>query len=223
MDDMGTQVLLFVVSVCSLRLNVFVWFPPSPATARQARISWFKFVLSIFQNHCQAAAGGQNSRVNFREKIIAWDKLPEWRAAMRASGRKLVVTNGCFDILHLGHVTYLESARNFGDALLVGVNGDNATRQLKGPGRPVNAEADRAAVLAALASVDGVCIFAEKAATKFLSATRPDIYVKGGDYTLDTLNQDERRAVESAGGKIVIIPFEPGKSTTALLEKISGL
>ena len=139
--------------------------------------------------------------MNFREKTIAWDKLPEWRTAMRASGRKLVVTNGCFDILHLGHVTYLESARNFGDALLVGINGDEATRQLKGPGRPVNVEADRAAVLAALASVDGVCIFPEKAATKFLSAARPDIYVKGGDYTLDTLNQDERRTVESEIGR----------------------
>ena len=161
--------------------------------------------------------------MNFRERIIAWDKLPEWRAAFRATGKKLVVTNGCFDILHLGHVTYLESARNFADALLVGVNGDDAARQLKGSGRPVNVEADRAAVLAALASVDGVCIFAEKAATKFLSAARPDIYVKGGDYTLETLNQDERRAVESAGGKIVIIPFVPGKSTTALLEKISRL
>ena len=174
-------------------------------------------------NRCQSAAAGQNDGVNFRKKIIAWDKLTEWRAAMRASGRKLVVTNGCFDILHLGHVTYLESARNFGDALLLGVNGDEATRQLKGPGRPINTEADRAAVLAALESVTGVCIFAEKTATKFLSAARPDIYVKGGDYTLDTLNQDERRAVESAGGKIVIIPFVPGKSTTALLEKISRL
>jgi rfaE bifunctional protein nucleotidyltransferase chain/domain len=170
-------------------------------------------------NHCQAAAGGQNSCVNFREKIIAWDKLPAWRAARRASGKKLVVTNGCFDILHLGHVTYLESARNLGDALLVGINGDEAARQLKGPGRPVNSEADRAAVLAALASVDGVCIFAETTATKFLSAARPDIYVKGGDYTLDTLNQDERRTVEQTGGKIVIIPLVPGKSTTALLEK----
>ena len=107
---------------------------------------------------------------------------------MRASGRKLVVTNGCFDILHLGHVTYLESARNFGDSLLVGVNDDDATRQLKGAGRPVNPEADRAAVLAALASVDGVCVFADKTAIKFLSAARPDIYVKGGDYTLETLD-----------------------------------
>ena len=161
--------------------------------------------------------------MNFRGSIILWDKLPEWRKAVRASGKKLVVTNGCFDILHLGHVSYLESARNLGDALLVGVNGDEAARQLKGAGRPVNSEADRAAVLAALASVDGVCIFAEKTAVKFLSAAQPDIYAKGGDYTLDTLNQDERRAVESAGGKIVIIPLVPGKSTTALLEKISRL
>ena len=186
-------------------------------------ISWFKSDRFLFQYRCQSAARRQNSGVNFRDKIVAWDKLPEWRAAMRASGRKLVVTNGCFDILHLGHVTYLESARNFGDALLVGVNGDDATRQLKGPGRPVNTETDRAVVLAALASVDGVCIFAEKTAVKFLSAAKPDIYVKGGDYTLDTLNQDERRAVESAGGRIVILPFVPGKSTTALLEKISRL
>ena len=161
--------------------------------------------------------------MNFREKIVVWDKLPAWRAALRASGKKLVVTNGCFDLLHLGHVTYLESARNFGDALLVGINGDEATRQLKGAGRPVNSESDRAAVLAALASVDGVCIFTDQTAVKFLSAAKPDIYVKGGDYTLDTLNQDERRAVESAGGKVVIIPFVPGKSTTELLEKISRL
>jgi D-glycero-beta-D-manno-heptose 1-phosphate adenylyltransferase len=161
--------------------------------------------------------------MNFREKIILWDKLPEWRAAFRATGKKLVVTNGCFDILHLGHVTYLEKARNHGDGLLVGINGDDAARQLKGPGRPVNAETDRAAVLAALASVDGVCIFSERTAVKFLAVARPDVYVKGGDYTLDTLNQEERRIVEQAGGKIVIIPLVPGKSTTALLEKISSL
>jgi rfaE bifunctional protein nucleotidyltransferase chain/domain len=161
--------------------------------------------------------------VNFRDKIITWDKLQEWRKIFRASGKKLVVTNGCFDILHLGHVTYLETAHNFGDALLVGINGDDATRQLKGAGRPVNSETDRAAVLAALESVNGICIFSEKTATKFLARAQPDIYVKGGDYTLDTLNQDERRAVESAGGKIVIVPFVPGKSTTALLEKISRL
>ncbi len=142
---------------------------------------------------------------------------------MRASGKRLVVTNGCFDLLHLGHVTYLETARNQGDALLIGVNGDDAVRQLKGPDRPVNSEADRAAVLAALESVDGVCIFAESTATRFLAAAQPDIYVKGGDYTLETLNKEERRTVEQAGGKIVLIPFVSGKSTTALLNKIARL
>jgi len=167
--------------------------------------------------------GGQNNGLNFRDKIIAWDKLPEWRKQIRASGKRLVVTNGCFDILHLGHVTDLETARDFGDALLIGVNGDEAVRGLKGAGRPVNSENDRAAVLAALESVSAICIFPEKTMTKFLAVAKPDIYVKGGDYTLDTLNQDERHAVESAGGKIVIIPFVPGKSTTALLEKISRL
>ena len=171
----------------------------------------------------EPASHRQTGRVNFRSKIIAWEKLPEWRVSVRASGRKLVVTNGCFDILHLGHVTYLEKARNSGDVLLIGVNSDAAVRGLKGSGRPVNSETDRASVLAALQSVDGVCIFTDTAATKFLAAAQPDIYVKGGDYILDTLNQDERRAVESAGGKIVLVPFVPGKSTTGLLEKISKL
>jgi rfaE bifunctional protein nucleotidyltransferase chain/domain len=161
--------------------------------------------------------------VNFHGKIISWEQLPAWRKAVRDSGKKLVVTNGCFDILHLGHVTYLENARNFGDLLLLGVNGDAGVRELKGPSRPVNSETDRASVLAALESISGVCIFPERTATNFLAAAQPDIYVKGGDYTLETLNQDERRAVESAGGKIVIVPFVPGKSTTGLLEKISRL
>jgi len=142
---------------------------------------------------------------------------------MRASGKRLVVTNGCFDLLHLGHVTYLETARHQGDALLVGLNGDASVRQLKGPERPVTPEDDRAAVLAALESVNGVCIFGEPTATRFLAAAQPDVYVKGGDYTLNTLNQDERRAVEQAGGRIVIIPVVPGKSTTATLKKIMRL
>jgi rfaE bifunctional protein nucleotidyltransferase chain/domain len=161
--------------------------------------------------------------VNFRDKIIATNQLAAWRKRLKQSGQKLVVTNGCFDILHLGHVTYLENARNFGDWLLVGVNSDAAVGRLKGPGRPVNSEMDRALVLAALASVTGVSIFADATATAFLTAAQPDIYVKGGDYTLETLNQEERRAVEGAGGKIILVPFVPGKSTTGLLEKISRL
>jgi rfaE bifunctional protein nucleotidyltransferase chain/domain len=165
----------------------------------------------------------QNERMNFRSKIIAWDDLPAWRKQFRGSGKKLVVTNGCFDLLHLGHITYLETARNLGDALLIGVNSDAAVRGLKGPNRPVNSESDRAAVLAALQCVDGACIFTDVRATRFLAAAQPDIYVKGGDYTLETLDQNERHAVESAGGRIVLVPFVPGKSTTGLLEKIARL
>jgi rfaE bifunctional protein nucleotidyltransferase chain/domain len=162
----------------------------------------------------------QNLTVSFRDKIIAWDSLPAWREAFRRRGQKLVVTNGCFDLLHLGHVSYLESARNQGDALLIGVNSDDAVRQLKGPTRPINAEFDRAAVLAALQSVDGVCIFREQRATRFLEHAQPDIYVKGGDYTLDTLDPEERRLVEKMGGKISILPIVSGRSTTATLERI---
>src|SRR5688572_5550343 len=159
--------------------------------------------------------------MNFRSKIIHYSDVVGWREQWR--GRKrLVVTNGCFDLLHLGHVTYLETARNLGDLLLVGVNSDAAVRGLKGEGRPVNAEDDRAAVLSALESVSAVTIFPDVRATSFLAATQPDIYVKGGDYTLETLDQEERRAVESAGGSIVLIPVVPRKSTTSLLKKISS-
>src|SRR6266481_8564591 len=162
----------------------------------------------------------QHICMDFRQKIVDWDELPKWRAAMRARGKRLVVTNGCFDLLHVGHVTYLEGARGCGDALLVGVNGDQSVRELKGPGRPLNGEADRAVVLAALESVDAVCIFAEPTALRFLAIAQPDVYVKGGDYTLQTINQDERKVVEQAGGRIVIIPFVEGKSTTGLLKKM---
>jgi D-glycero-beta-D-manno-heptose 1-phosphate adenylyltransferase len=155
--------------------------------------------------------------------IVPFEGLSEWRARLRASGRRLVVTNGCFDLLHAGHVSYLERARVQGDALLVGLNGDASVRALKGPTRPINVEADRATVLAALRCVDAVCVFPEPTATRFLARAQPDIYVKGGDYALETLNQEERRTVEAAGGHIVILPFLPGKSTTSLLQKIAQL
>lgn len=158
--------------------------------------------------------------MNFRDKLIAWDRLPQWRAQVRATQRTLVVTNGCFDLLHVGHVTYLEAARNLGDALLVGLTNDVHVRALKGPTRPVTPEQDRAALLAALASVEGVCIFPDRNALRFLAAAEPDIYVKGGDYTLDTINQDERRLLEGRGGRIVILPGVPGQSTTGLLARL---
>ena len=156
-------------------------------------------------------------------KILSLAALQEQREKLRADGQRVVFTNGCFDLLHLGHVTYLECARNLGAALLIGVNSDEAVRLLKGPTRPVNSETDRAAVLAALECVAGVCIFAEKRATRFLGYVQPDIYVKGGDYTIETIEQEERRAVEQAGGQVVILPFVPGKSTTGILDKIARL
>jgi len=160
--------------------------------------------------------------MDFAEKILTASTLGPWREQWRRAGRKLVVTNGCFDVLHLGHVTYLQQARDQGDALLVGVTSDAGVRALKGPGRPLNNENDRAGVLAALESVDAVRIFPELDARAFLQSVRPDIYVKGGDYTIDTINQDERRALEQLGVKIVILPAVPGKSTSALLQKMQG-
>ena len=161
--------------------------------------------------------------MSFRDKIFPLDALPAWRSALRAQGKKLIVTNGCFDILHVGHVTYLEAARQQGDTLLVGLNSDVSVRQLKGEGRPVNSEADRAAVLAALQAVDAVCVFPEIRATRFLSLAQPDIYVKGGDFSVEQLPKEERDIVASCGGKIITIGFVPGKSTTALLDKSARL
>ena len=158
--------------------------------------------------------------MDFAEKILTASALGPWRENLRRTGRKLVVTNGCFDVLHLGHVTYLQEARDQGDALLVGVTSDAGVRALKGPGRPLNGENDRAGVLAALESVDAVRIFPEPDARALLQAVRPDVYVKGGDYTLETINQDERRVLEQMGVRIVILPAVPGKSTSNLVRKI---
>lgn len=134
----------------------------------------------------------------------------------------MVATNGCFDILHAGHITYLEAARNLGGLLVVGLNSDASVRSLKGASRPLNAEDDRAYVLAALECVDAVCIFPDTRATVFLKECQPDVYVKGGDYTIETLNREERDAVESGGGRIAILQLVPGKSTTSIIQKMTG-
>lgn len=133
-----------------------------------------------------------------------------------------MATNGCFDILHAGHVSYLEAARALGDVLLVGLNSDASVTALKGEGRPVNPESDRATVLAALESVSAVSVFPQHEATEFLALARPDVYVKGADYTLETMNPRERAVVESTGGRIEFLPFVAGKSTSALLRAISS-
>ena len=157
-----------------------------------------------------------------RQKIIPLVDLAAWRQTVRATGKRLVVTNGCFDLLHAGHVNYLEAARNQGDLLLVGVNSDESVRGLKGEGRPLNPEMDRAVVVAALEAVTAVCVFPELRATRFLAVAQPDIYVKGGDYTVESLDAEERQTVEKAGGRIVILPLTPGKSTSSLVNRIAG-
>src|ERR1700724_2632073 len=129
-------------------------------------------------------------------KIIDADELAQSAKKLRDAGKKLVVTNGCFDLLHAGHVRYLQAARALGDALAVGVNGDQSARELKGPGRPLNNERDRAEVLAALGDVVLVVIFPALRAPLFIEAVAPAIYVKGGDYTLETLNIEERGALQ---------------------------
>jgi rfaE bifunctional protein nucleotidyltransferase chain/domain len=138
---------------------------------------------------------------------------------MGAEGRKLVFTNGCFDLLHVGHVRYLQQARALGDALLVALNGDASVRALKGPTRPVNPEHDRAEVLAALNCVDFLTIFPSERVTDIVNRIRPQIYAKGGDYTVDSLDRGERAALEAVGAEIRILPLVPGKSTTSILAK----
>src|SRR5215471_3381396 len=153
-------------------------------------------------------------------KIVGLEELFDRSKKLRAAGKKLVATNGCFDLLHVGHVRYLQAARALGDFQAVGLNGDRSVRELKGMGRPIMTETDRAEVLAALGCVDLVTIFPEMRATRFLVAARPAIYVKGGDYSSETLNDEERAALEQIGAEIRLVPFEAGYSTSGLIEQL---
>jgi rfaE bifunctional protein nucleotidyltransferase chain/domain len=156
-----------------------------------------------------------------REKIASLEKLQQHVKKLRGAGKKIVATNGCFDLLHVGHVRYLNGARALGDALIVGINGDESIRALKGSERPVNNQNDRAEIVAALESVDLVTIFPEMRATRFLELVAPDIYVKGGDYKTDTLDADERAVLKKIGAKIDILPLEGRYSTSALLGRLA--
>ena len=138
---------------------------------------------------------------------------------LHRAGEKIVFTNGCFDILHAGHVRYLEKARSFGDCLVLGLNTDASVRGNKGPSRPINSELDRAEVVGALKSVDYVVLFGEKTAETIIAKVRPDVYVKGGDYTLDTL--PEAKIVQSYGGHVEFVQMVAGRSTTNIIDKIS--
>ena len=153
--------------------------------------------------------------------VIPFSELASWRESLSDQHRPLVVTNGCFDLLHVGHVRYLEQAASLGACLLIGINDDAGVRELKGDSRPLNADKDRAEVLAALRCVGAVCIFPGSRAVDFLQLVQPDIYVKGGDYTLDDLYPPERTVLEAVGSQIELLPLVPGKSTSNLVERMS--
>ena len=145
-------------------------------------------------------------------------ELQALRAEYRRSGKAVVFTNGCFDILHAGHVRYLAEARAQGDVLIVGLNSDASVRALKGDARPVNPAPDRAEVVAALRSVDHVVVFDEATAEELVRQLRPDVYVKGGDYSLETL--PEAAIVASYGGRTALVPLVPGRSTTRVIQRL---
>lgn len=152
-------------------------------------------------------------------KVISRDRICDAIQPIKAAGKTVVFTNGCFDILHAGHVRYLAAAKALGHCLVVGLNSDQSVRRLKGPARPVNPAEDRAEVLAALAAVDFVVIFADPTAEGLVAQIQPDIYVKGGDYCIDSL--PEAKIAAAYGGKTVLIPLVEGRSTSSIIQKIS--
>ncbi|MDT4895730.1 MAG: D-beta-D-heptose 7-phosphate kinase / D-beta-D-heptose 1-phosphate adenosyltransferase [Acidobacteriota bacterium] len=151
-------------------------------------------------------------------KIVSIDELRRERERLRAEGKRLVFTNGCFDILHVGHVRYLQRARSLGDALLVAINSDRSVRELKGAGRPIMQEQERAEMLAALSAVDYVTVFDDLSPRALITEVLPDILVKGGDYQLDEIHG--REEVEAAGGRVMSLPFIEGASTSSIIERI---
>lgn len=156
-------------------------------------------------------------------KIIDLEQLKKFTEDMHNKNKRVVWTNGCFDLLHVGHIKYLKEAKKFGDILILGLNSDESIRILKGPHRPVQSESERAEILASLGFVDKVIIFSELDCRNYLIELKPDCYVKGGDYNLDTIPGIEREAVESYGGDIKFIPLINGKSTSNILNKIKGI
>ena len=144
-------------------------------------------------------------------------KISEIVTSLKAKGKKIVFTNGCFDILHVGHVRYLKEAKALGDILILGLNSDYSVKSLKGSNRPINNESDRAEVLSALKAIDYVVIFDEKTAENIVGEVKPDIYAKGGDYSIDTL--PEAKIVAEHGGKTVLLQLVDGKSSTNIINK----
>jgi rfaE bifunctional protein nucleotidyltransferase chain/domain len=151
-------------------------------------------------------------------QVLSEEQLLEQAAAIRRAGRRVVFTNGCFDLLHPGHIRSLERARSLGDALVVAVNSDRSVREMKGPGRPLIPEVERCEVLAALAAVDWVVVFDDRTPRRLIARLLPDVLVKGGDWGADEIVG--REEVEAAGGRVERVPLEPGYSTTEILRRI---
>jgi len=147
--------------------------------------------------------------------VLTWEQAAAWRSTLPG---RLVFTNGVFDLLHPGHIDVLTGARREGDHLVVGLNADASVRRLKGPERPVRTEAERAYVLAALACVDAVVVFEQDTPLELVRRLQPDVIVKGGDYTSDTIVGAD--VVRARGGRVVVIPLTPGQSTTSIIEKL---
>lgn len=150
-------------------------------------------------------------------KIYSIEDLSQTCAQLRKNGKTIVSTNGCFDILHRGHVAYLQEAKKLGDFLVIGLNSDKSVKNIKDPSRPLNSELDRAFILSALECVDAVCIFNESTPVQFLQSIKSHIHVKGGDYKPENL--PESSAIAQWGAKVVIIPFVKGYSTTDLIKR----
>ncbi len=151
-------------------------------------------------------------------KIASLEEMRTLREELASQGRKVVFTNGCFDLLHVGHVHYLKEARQQGDLLIVGLNDDESTRHIKGPGRPLMLQEDRAEILAALECIDYVVIFSERTAERLVRILKPDIYVKGGNYRVEEL--PEAKVVAEYGGQVYLTSLTRGRSTTNLLSAI---
>ena len=155
------------------------------------------------------------------QKWLSLEEAITARDALTKSNQTMVMTNGCFDLLHVGHISYLEASKKLGDQLWVLINSDESVRALKGPTRPIESEAERAYCLAALSCVDRIVVFNNPRLIKEIEMLHPDIYTKAGDYTLDTLHQGERAAFEAVGTQIQFLPFLEGFSTTKMIEKIN--